>query len=239
MRSLSVSPVTFTIAVLAMTFLVAAAQEPDIPAAARQAYEQGESALHTDGKAAESLAHFRKAIELHPDFEAAHLQLGEAYFKLKRYAEAREPLEKVVALNPDNGRAQTMLGIVYKLQGEHGKAVDALTEAVRTDPGNFDARFELAFAYMRKDRDFENAEIHARAAHDLKKDLRKVHVLLYTVAAARALDFRLLEEEMLHIREISPTGPAAARTRVLLEEIHVRLRAQGKTPREVPEPPQP
>ena len=239
MRYSSVLEVALTIAMLAMISLVAAAQEADIPAAARQAYEQGESALHTDGKAAESVDQFKKAIELHPDYEAAHLRLGEAYFRLKRYTEAGEPLEKVVALNPGNGRAQTMLGIVYKLQGEHGKAVDALIEAVQIDPGNFDARFELAFAYMRKDRDFENAEIHARAAHGLRKDLRKVHVLLYTVAAARALDFRLIEEELLHILEISPTGSAAARTRVLLEEIHVRLRAQGKTPREVPEPPQP
>ena len=217
---------------------LAAAQESEIPAAARLAYEQGESALQTGGKAAESVNHFKKAIELHADYEAAHLQLGEAYFKLKRYTEAGEPLEKVVALNPGNGRAQTMLGIVYKLQGEHGKAVDALAEAVRIDPGNFDAQFELSFAYMRRDRDFESAETHARAAHELRKDLRKVHVLLYTVAAARALDFRLIEEELLHILEISPTGPAADRTRVLLEEIHGRLRAQGKTPREVPKPPQ-
>ena len=215
----------------------AAAQEPAIPEAAREAVRLGEEALTSPATMYGSVDHYKRAVELSPTFEAAHMGLAEAYFKLKTFAEAQAPLERVIALNPENGRAHYLLGILHKNSGEEDRkegAVEAFQNAIRIDPKDHESHFELAFALMRKDRDFEAAEVHARAAHDLNPTVTKTHVLLYTVAAARALEFELIEEELLHILELSPEGPLAARSRVLLEEIHGRLRAQGRTPREVP-----
>ena len=210
-----------------------------VPEAAREAVRLGEAALASPATMYGSVDHYQRAIELAPDYEAAHMGLALAYFKLKQYSDAQAPLERVIALNPEQGRAYAMLGIVYKLSGEKEKAVEALQNAVHIDPKDHESHFELAFALMHKDRDFEAAEVHARAAHELNPGVTKTHLALYTVAAARALDFELIEEELLHILELSPEGPLATRSRALLEEIHVRLRAQGKTPREVPEPKQP
>lgn len=208
----------------------AASQEPSAPKEAEQAevaFQKGMDALHQRKQPGESIQHFRKAIELRPDYAAAQVELGQAYLKAKQFADAKETLEAAVESSAGNARAHYLLGIAYKRLVEYPKSLAALREAVKLDPKIFDAQYELAFALLRV-REVEQAEVHALAAHDLEKDQVKIHLLLYNVAAGRALDLELAERELLHLLELFPEGTSAARARILLEEIRGRLEAQGK-----------
>ena len=91
----------------------------------------------------EAIQEFKKVTELVPSLPAAFVNLGAAYMRTGKYAEAIGPLKRAVELNPDLPGAQQMLGVALLSQGyaqeaiphlERGGARDALGVAqLKTD----------------------------------------------------------------------------------------------------------
>jgi Flp pilus assembly protein TadD len=75
-----------------------------------------------------------RARALEPDKGSIRETLGRAYFRSRRFAEAREEFEVAVALNPTNDYGHFALGMSLLRLGEHATAVGHLKLAVVMNP---------------------------------------------------------------------------------------------------------
>ena len=86
-------------------------------------YLQAARKLRKEGKCAEALPLFKKAIEAKPTLAAAHYELGWCHNEMQQYEEALPVLEKALKLDPTNFRIIYESGFAqYKL----GKTDEAL-----------------------------------------------------------------------------------------------------------------
>lgn len=77
-----------------------------------------------------------RAVQLDPkSFDAWH-NLGVTYFRLQRYAEAREALEKAVALRPEFYGSVVLLGATLYILGDDDAALPVLEHAHRLNPAD-------------------------------------------------------------------------------------------------------
>jgi tetratricopeptide (TPR) repeat protein len=74
------------------------------------------------GRPDEALRHFRKALDLSPDFPEAALAVGRMRVQAKQYAEAIPLLERVVGMQPANEPAHYSLMMAYRNSGQLEKA---------------------------------------------------------------------------------------------------------------------
>jgi len=65
--------------------------------------------LADEGRMDEAIAAYKQAIEAWPEYAEAHYRLAEAYYKLKRYAEAKKEAEKTVELDPNHNEVYPLL----------------------------------------------------------------------------------------------------------------------------------
>ena len=123
---------------------------------ARALFERGLDAYRHD-RDQEAVEHFRRAVELSPDFAEAHYRLGLAHKVLKQpeeaekaFADAVKAYERITKQEPKNSDAYYFLGLSYEQLGKYDDAVKALKEAVRNAPSeNDDKYFELASAHFK------------------------------------------------------------------------------------------
>lgn len=201
-------------------------EELKIPEKARDEFSKGVEELHGNKEPEKSLHHFQKAVEIYPEYQQAHLQLGVARVQLNDFTAAREPLETAASLNAGDARAHSLLGVVYKQLGETEKMIAALQEAVRIEPKNFGAHAELGQAFFSARR-WGEAEEHIQIAHELEKSDPRIHMLVYNLAAVKA-DLEAAENELKEMLELFPGLSDAPRLRTLLQEVEERRAAEAK-----------
>ncbi len=81
------------------------------------------NALWQQGKLAEAVACYRRAVELDPDFATAHSNLGVALNEQGKLSEAAASCTRAVELNPNYAQAHNNLGNVLRGQGKLDEAV--------------------------------------------------------------------------------------------------------------------
>lgn len=101
------------------------------------------ASLLEQGKAAEAITELRKAVELDPDYAAAHLNLAFAYDSQGRIEEAIGHYQTVIELEPGNLFAHNNLGVLYDKQGRYEEAIAAFEQVLQIDPSNATARQNL------------------------------------------------------------------------------------------------
>jgi tetratricopeptide (TPR) repeat protein len=89
-----------------------------------------------EGKVAEAVAEFEKAVRLDPGYAPAKANLGYAYDTQGRIQEAVTAYEAALETDPKNARVRNNLGVLYGKQGRHDEAVAALEAARAIDPGD-------------------------------------------------------------------------------------------------------
>lgn len=78
--------------------------------------------LTTQGKPAEGLRRYERALALRPDFAEAALAVAKIRVQAKQYTEAIPLLERTVALQPTNEAAHYNLMLAYRNSGQMDKA---------------------------------------------------------------------------------------------------------------------
>lgn len=86
------------------------------------------------GAPEDALEPLSRAAQLDPKSFEAWQDLGLAYFRLQRYAEARVPLEKAVALRPEFYGSVVLLGGTLYMLGDDEAALPVLEHALRLKP---------------------------------------------------------------------------------------------------------
>ncbi len=105
-------------------------------------------ALHyqSQGKYALGLEQLQAALRAAPDSAALYINLGNAYFRMDRYGDARKAYEASLRLERRH-RALANLGSAYMLEGEYGRAAGMFEESLAMQSANYLAWGNLGAAY--------------------------------------------------------------------------------------------
>jgi len=131
--------------------------------------------LFNEGKTEEALEHFRKAIELKPDYSFAYNNRGNMYAEMGRYEEAVRDYDQAVKLTPDDATAYNNRGTIYSDTGRYGQAIEDFTEAIRLKPGYPDAYYNRGNAFGKSGR-FQQALDDFSTAIRLKENYADAYV---------------------------------------------------------------
>jgi tetratricopeptide (TPR) repeat protein len=107
---------------------------PPIPPEATQAFERAVTLL-SGGDLDAAIKEFQYLSEKYPDYAGPQINLGIAYSKRGKLAEAEKALKAATQRGEPNAAAFNQLGIVYRKLGRFKDADTAYSEALRIDPG--------------------------------------------------------------------------------------------------------
>lgn len=193
------------------------------PGKARQAFRTGLWHLRSN-KPKNSLKHFRRAIELYPDYDRAYLQLALGNLQLGRLSRARDTLEAALRVNEKNVGALILLGSVYSHMGRYDPAVAAFLRAAELAPANSGPHEALAKLFLMMGR-HGTALHHASRAHTLDKGEEGTHMTLLGLLLLDH-DLRAAGEEVEELSSLFPDSPFTEQARQWLAEARQQAAAQ-------------
>lgn len=91
---------------------------------------------------------YKKLIGENPLDAAAHFNLGRAYAKLDKDAEAEREIRAAMKLNPDENEYRVELGDVLMKLAKYSEAIAVYSKAFELDPENFDLEEKIEDARM-------------------------------------------------------------------------------------------
>jgi tetratricopeptide (TPR) repeat protein len=124
--------------------------------------------------------HLRRALELHPEYEDAHRNLGNALLAEGRLDEAIDQYSKALEIKPDFPQAHYSLGIALFRKGQVDAAIDELQKALQLVPGYAAAHATLGDAFLQQGHP-DRAVAEYQRALDIQPDLAAFHLNLGTV----------------------------------------------------------
>lgn len=111
----------------------------------------GMVAVH-DGKFADAMPLFQKAVEINPRYEIAQNNLGNSYLQKGDADEAIVHYEAALKLDPNLGNVQGNLGIALVQKRRVDEAIPHFQRALELDPTDAEAGTSLGLAYVQKGR---------------------------------------------------------------------------------------
>ena len=96
------------------------------------------------GDAADAERAFLRHLELAPDSEQGHFQLGLVHLKLNRFDEAASAFQKAVEIKPDYSGAHFNRAIALLRTGRQPEAAAAFREVIRYSPEQLEPYLRLA-----------------------------------------------------------------------------------------------
>jgi tetratricopeptide (TPR) repeat protein len=106
--------------------------------------------LSEQGKAEQAIEHYRRAIDLRPDYAEAHYNLGRLLVERGQLEDAIAHYEKAIAINPADAEAQNNLGITLFGLGRRDEAIAHYRKALEIQPHYGEASCNLASALIAK-----------------------------------------------------------------------------------------
>lgn len=151
-----------------------------------------------DGRMAEAVADFQKALALSPDHVVALNNLGNAYRQMRRWDDAGATFEHAMSVAPENAESNYGLAMVYAQQNDVKRAYEYLQKAIALRPGYPEALNNLGILYLRTDQPKQavaSFEECIRSAPDFNQaylNLAQVYQIEGATDKARALLEKLL-----------------------------------------------
>jgi arylsulfatase A-like enzyme/tetratricopeptide (TPR) repeat protein len=169
-----------------------------------------------EGRYRESIAHFRKTLELKPDYDIAVINMAHAFRRLGDDAAAMAGYERYLQLDPRDAYVRYQVGEVFLDRGDIDRAEQVFKQALELDPKVASATNALGvIAYRRGDP--VAAEKLIREAIAVKEDVRLARYNLALLAEGRG-DLLGAEREYLQELKLHPDSYMAAFNLSLLYE---------------------
>ena len=130
------------------------------------------SAYMQDNKLDETIAAFKRVVEIDESYVGAHYNLSLAYKKSGQVELAKRQIERLNSIDP------IFLGNMYLGSGIFDEAALEFHKAIRRDPNNTEAHFKLAEAWQRQDKIDKAIQMYKRTI-----ELQPVHVEAYMALA--------------------------------------------------------
>ena len=106
--------------------------------------------LSDQGEAEKAIGHYRRAVDLRPDYAEAHYNLGRLLVEQGQFDDAIAHYEKAAAINPADAEAQNNLGVTLFGVGRTDDAIAHYQKALEIQPGYAEASCNLANALIAK-----------------------------------------------------------------------------------------
>ncbi len=152
----------------------------------------------------DSIACFRRALQVNPNHLLSLDNLGNAYRLQKRWGDAREVLEHAVQVSPDDPEANYSLGMVFAQTDDTAQAYEYLQRALRARPDYPEALNNLGVLYLVTERrdeavaSFEKCISVAPAFDQAYLNLARVYALQGARDQAQAILQELLKQHPGH-----------------------------------------
>jgi tetratricopeptide (TPR) repeat protein len=122
-----------------------------IPSGALAEFKRGMEAVRNKSKDDTAEPHFKKAIQLYPDFYDAQFQLGLEYARQRKAADALQAVERAVFLKPNALPSLSALGRMYVEGGQFEKGIATFLHAGSLGTPSADDRYYLGLGFYRMD----------------------------------------------------------------------------------------
>ncbi|MGC4073586.1 MAG: tetratricopeptide repeat protein [Nibricoccus sp.] len=154
-----------------------------------------------------ALAHFRKALEVQPNYADACNNLGSALLQHGRDSEAEPHFRKALSLQPDHANAHYNLGLVLLNRSELDAAIAAFETSLALRPDAADAHNDLGTALIMSNR-LAEARPHLEKALSLRPGFAQAHNNLAFVLLRQGLP----RDAIPHFRSALQLQPDNTRT---------------------------
>lgn len=155
--------------------------EHRVPGNAVREFERALKA-QSKGEHENAVEHFKKAIEIDPEFCAARNDLGASYLRLRRVELAIDQFNKAIAVDPHLAMPYSNLAVAYFMQDKPADAERAARREVDLDRGGTRGRLMLGLSLVLQRKFTREAEQSlGKALHDFPQ----ASLLLARVLAAR------------------------------------------------------
>jgi tetratricopeptide (TPR) repeat protein len=191
-----------------------------VPMDATSAMEKGNAAL-AEKKTDAAILHFRKAIEIYPDFFDAHMALGQLYVDTSQWEKAEASFRQALRINPKSVSAMVSLGEVYRRQKKYTEAEKVLEEALKADNGSWETNFTLGRIHWEL-KDIVKAGKYVARAIELQPNVAEAHLLAGNIFIRAGLPANAVIEYEEYLR-LAPNGEFSSQTQTLVEKIKKSL----------------
>ncbi len=141
-------------------------------------------ALASEGKPAEAIDQYRRALQIMPDYAKAHNNLGVALAGESRWGEAIEHYERALQLEPDYAEVHNNLGIALAGEGRWTEAIEHYERALQLEPDYAGAHINLGVSLAGQGRLAEAIEQYERALQLTPDDAEACYNLGNALAGA-------------------------------------------------------
>ena len=149
----------------------------------------------------QAIQSYRRAIELNPNFDEAHHQLGFIYLHIGLLDKAQQEIEKALAINPGNTLARYRLGVINMCRARYEEAFQIFNSTPR-DMNPSLLAFYTSNALFRLGRNEEASEIIEKFFKDYPKDEGGAVTSVKAMMLAKAGKKREAEATIQHAIEI-------------------------------------
>lgn len=191
-----------------------------VPPGARGEAERGRAAI-AENKSDEAILHFKKAIEIFPDFFDAHMSLAQLYIDSSQWEKAEASLRQAVKINPTSVATKVSLGEVYRRQKKYTEGEKVLEEALKIDNSSWQSNFTLGRIHWEL-KDIAKAGKYVARTIELQPNVAEAHLLAGNIFMRAGLPSNALIEYEEYMR-LAPNGEFAAQTLTLIDKIKKSL----------------
>ena len=149
----------------------------------------------------QAIQSYRRAIELNPNFDEAHHQLGFIYLHIGLLDKAQQEIEKALAINRGNTLARYRLGVINMCRAKYEEAFQIFNSTPR-DMNPSLLAFYTSNALFRLGRNEEASEILEKFFKDYPKDEGGAVTSVKAMILAKAGKKREAEATIQHAIEI-------------------------------------
>jgi tetratricopeptide (TPR) repeat protein len=158
-----------------------------------------------------------------PNSARGHQAMGQNYYAVKTYPQVEKEYQQALVLRPNLPGLPVELGQIYAANSEWQKAETQFRKEVKSQPGSAEAAYRLGDTLLQEGK-MRGAVEQLSRSDRLRPDMSDT---LHALGGAAALsDPALAERSLNRVVELEKDTPLAARTHLVLAEIH---RKQGKT----------
>jgi tetratricopeptide (TPR) repeat protein len=189
-----------------------------VPASAKKEYDKA-TGLVKEGKAAQAIDHYKRALEIYSEYLMARNDLGVQYLNLKRLAEAAEQFEAAIEINAKVFNPRLNLGIVLVEQKKFPDAIEHLNHALAIDSARPAAHLYFGIASLEIDElQVAERELLKALALGNNDEYSIAHYYIAQVDMKKGDRDGAMRELKTYL-DSSPEGEKAVQSRMLLEKL--------------------
>ncbi len=163
--------------------------------------------LYNRGEEDKGMEHYRKALEIYPQFEVAWNNLGYAFANKGRYADAVVHYRQALKLKPDHADVHNNLGNALGNLDQNAEAMHHYRKALELKPDHVDAHNNIGVALAMEGK-VEEGMKHLRESLRLKPGNASAHSNLGNAYAVQGKLDEAIEQYKLGL-QLKPDDPQA------------------------------